>query len=143
MECNRTQNYNRKQTVAAKVKKLCGNLKDVTLSSKLALYRHELEVAHTKLLDMRKKAERSRINTLFFRNQRQISRDWKSKKPEIVNPPTIDNVRNVWADIWEKVSPININTDWYGKLEETYCIGATTKQYVITADQIIKPQDGT
>ena len=135
MECNRTHPFTRRQkAVAAKVKKLCGDLKDATLSSKLALHRHELKVTNTKLLDMRKKAERSRINTLFFRNQRQIFRDWKSKKPEILNPPTIDNVQSFWADIWEKVTPIHTNTEWYRKLEGAYCIGATTKQYVITED---------
>ena len=83
---------------------------------------------------MRTKAERSRINYQFLNNQKQVFRDWKGEKVEVVNPPTIDNTRKFWADIWEKVTPINTETDWYAKLKDTYCTNVSTKEYQINPE---------
>ena len=134
-ECIAKNSFTKKQKiVSANVKKLCGSLQKEKLSSKLALLKHDLLVCNTKLTDMRTKAERSRINTQFFKNQKQVFRDWKGEKVEVVNPPTIENARKFWADIWQKDTPINIETDWYRKLQDTYCTNASTKDYQIDPD---------
>ena len=72
MDCLKNNSFTKKQkAVSTKVKQLCGNLKNATLVSKLALLKHDLKVHSTKLTDMRKKAERSRINYQFAKNQKQ------------------------------------------------------------------------
>ena len=93
-----------------------------------------LLVCNTKLTDMRTKAERSRINAQFLKNQKQVFRDWKGEKVEVVNPPTIGNVRKFWADIWQKTTPINTETDWYRKLQDTYCNNVSTKDYQVNPE---------
>ena len=89
---------------------------------------------NTKLKDDRKKAERPRINSRFSTNQKQVFRNWRSKNTEIKNPPSIGNIKTFWANIWEKETPINLNTDWHEHLKDSYASNVTSKNYVITND---------
>ena len=75
-DCLMKNSFTKKQRSVSKVvKKLCGSLQKESLSSKLALLKHDLLVCNTKLADMKTKAERSRINNQFLKNQKQVFRD--------------------------------------------------------------------
>ena len=133
--CQEQKQYTKKQkTLTRWVRKLCGNLEPSTLTSKLAVLTHNLKVKNTKLKDMRTKAERSRINFQFVNNQKQIYRTWKIKQIEITNPPSTENICSFWAGIWQKDVQVNLDTEWYRNLIETYCTNATTKQYKINKE---------
>ena len=125
---------NKQKNISNKGRKICGNLREISLQSKLASFKHDLRVCDTKLKDDRKKAERSRINSQFSTNQNQVFRNWRSKNTEIKNPPYIDNIKTFWANIWEKETPINLNTDWHDHLKDSYASNVTSKNYVITND---------
>ena len=103
LKCIENKQYTKKQkTVAAQVKRACGNLEPLTLNSKLAVLKHNLKVKNTKLKDMRTKAERSRINYQFVNNQKQVYRTWKSKQIEVTNPPSTESIKDFWSGIWQK-----------------------------------------
>ena len=75
LQCSNRNTMTKKQKeITTKIKNLCGNLKVVTLNSKLATLNHQLKVCTMKLQDNRKKAERSRINSLFNGNQKRVFR---------------------------------------------------------------------
>ena len=125
---------NKQKNISHKVRKICGNLRETSLQSKLALFKHDLRICNIKLNDDLKKAERSRINYQFLTNQKQVFRNWRSKGTEIKNPPTIDNIKTFWENIWGKETPINLNTEWYEQLKDSYASNVTNKNYVITND---------
>ena len=125
---------NKQKNISNKVRKICENLRETSLQSKLASFKHDLRICNTKLKDDRKKAERSRINSQFSTNQKQVFRNWRSKNTEIKNPPSIDNIKTFWANIWEKETPINLNTDWHEHLKDSYVSNVTSRNYVITND---------
>ena len=113
---------------------MCGNLRKDTLTSTIAKLKHKLTVLNTKLRDNKKKAERSRINSQFHENQKQVFQDWKGNKIELKNPPPVEKVTSFWSDIWGKETPINLQTEWYDDLHENYCANATGKSYTITEE---------
>ena len=125
---------NKQKNISNIVRKICGNLKKTSLQSKLSLLKHDLRICNTKLTDDLKKAERSRINYQFSTNQKQVFRNWRNKGTEIKDPPTIDNIKMFWADIWEKETPINLDSEWYDILKHSYATDVTNKNYEITND---------
>ena len=125
---------NKQKYISNKVRKICGNLRETSLQSKLASFKHDLRICNTKLKDDRRKAERSRINSQFSTNQKQVFRNWRCKYTEIKIPPSIDNIKTFWANIWEKETPIYLNTDWHEHLKDSYASNVTSKNYVITND---------
>ena len=125
---------NKQKNISNKVRKICGNLWETSLQSKLASFKHDLRICNTKLKDDRKKAERSRINSQFLTTQKQVFRNWRIKNTEIKNPPSIDNIKTFWLNIWEKETPINLNTDWHEHLKDSYASNVTSKNYVLTSD---------
>ena len=52
-------------------------------------------------------------------------------QPEIKDYPAIDELRDFWADKWEKETLINLETNWYRELEDSYCTKVLPKNYTI------------
>ena len=139
MNCNDNDILSKKQqTIKNKVKKMCKNLRKESLESTAASLKHQLKVCNTKLKDKKTKAERSRINTQFQDNQKQVFRNWKGSKVEVNNPPTVEGVKTFWSDIWGKETPVNLESDWHAELKETYCINVNGKDYTITKEVLLK-----
>ena len=80
------------------------------------------------------KANRSHINWQFNVNQKQVFRNWKGKQPEIKDHPAIDELQDFWADIWEKETLINLETNWYRELKDSYCTKVLPKNYTINKE---------
>ena len=131
---NRRELTSNQKKLHKQVKKLCGNLKQCTLTSKLAKLKHDLKARNLKLKDDITKAKRSSINHQFLTNQKAVYRNWKSKAIEIKNAPSPENIKNFWGNIWEKDTPTNLDTQWYRDLKTTYCTDVTSKNYVITRE---------
>ena len=120
--------------IAEKLKKLYRSLKPETLQSKLAILKHDLKVRTMKLRDDKKKSERSRINFQFKGNQKCVFRNWKGKKIEVTDPPAPESISNFWSGIWERETPVNLESQWYQKLKESYCSDVVVKKYQLTEE---------
>ena len=88
LEIHNSNLTNKQKNISNKVRKICGNLRETSLQSKLASFKHDLRICNTKLKDDLKNAERSQINYQISTNQKQVLRNWHSKKTEIKNPPS-------------------------------------------------------
>ena len=86
-------------TIKVKLKRWYGNTKRHTLLSKLLQLKHELKVTSESLPNRKKLTKRNSINSLFQRNQKQIFRNWKSKKITVEKEPTKDEIESFWSGI--------------------------------------------
>ena len=75
--------------------------------------------------------KRNSVNSLFQRNQKQIFRNWKSKKITVEKEPTEDEIEHFWSGIWNKPTTYNKDTQWLNTLEKEYCQGETSKDYIM------------
>ena len=116
-------------TIKAKLKRWYGNTKRHTLLSKLSQLKHELKVTIESLRNRKKLTKRNSINSLFQRNQKQIFRNWKSKK--ITVEKELTKIDSFWSGIWNKPTAYNKDAQWLNTLEKEYCKGATSKDYVM------------
>ena len=113
---------------------MCGNVRKDTLTASIAKLKHKLTVCNVKLKDNKKKAERSRINSQFYLNQKQVFRDWKGNKIEVKDPPSVEKVTSFWADIWGKETTVNLESEWYDDLRKNYCTDTKGKSYAISQE---------
>ena len=86
-------------TIKAKLKQWYGNTKWHTLLSKLLQLKHELKVTSESPRNRKKLAKCNSITSLFHRNQKQICRNWKSKKITVEEESTKDEIERFWSEI--------------------------------------------
>ena len=152
---SRTENIpltTNQRKIQVKLKRCYGNTKTETLTSRLVIFKHELHVTSTQMKRRQQISERERINKRFATNQKNVYRNWKSKQIKVKDPappppppppplPRKEEIETFWKDIWEKKTGFNENAEWLGKLEEGYCVDATSKHYEMTMDtfqQVLK-----
>ena len=128
--------------IQQQLKRKYGNLKTPTLTSKQCLLKHELLVESEKIKERKKIEERNSINKTFKTNQKVLYQNWKSKKIEVKDPPSLEEIQSFWKGIWSNDNkPYNENAQWLDKLKSTYCVDATIKEYEMTFDifqQVLK-----
>ena len=133
-----TQLTKHQLTIRSKLKRWYGNTKQHTLLSKLSQLKHDLKVTSESLRNKKKLAQRNSINSLFQHNQKQIFRNWKSKKITVEEEPTKDEIQCFWSGIWSKQTSYNKNASWLSTLEQEYCQGTTSKNYVMDCSKFEK-----
>ena len=105
-------------TIKAKLKRWDGNTKRHTLLSKLSQLKHELKLTSESLRNRKKLTKRNSINRLFQRNQKQIFRNWKSKKITVEKEPTKDEIERFWSGTLNKPTAYNKDAQWLKTLEK-------------------------
>ena len=131
---NNTTLTKKQLNVQSKLRRWYGNTRSSTLTSKSTELKHDLRVAASHMKHKMKIDERNRINRTFETNQKIIFRGWKSKKVDVTNPPTKEEITNFWSGIWCNEKHYNRNATWLNKLEDSYCPNIVGKDYEITTD---------
>ena len=121
-------------TIVKKLRKWFGKTNDVTLSSKLAILKHELKLTTENLRQRKTIMERNAINGRFQSNQKQVFRNWKSKKIEIKENPGKEEITGFWTNIWGKETTYNTNAAWLNQLETDYHPNPKLNDYNVTPE---------
>ena len=122
--------------MAARVKRLCGNLKKETLESRLSDLKHKLKVLNFQLKDEPTRSKRDRINQKFRTNQKDVFRSWQGNEITVSNPPNKTETTKFWSEVWQNHTQTKMDSPWYGTVEEAYCTQATQKEYKISINDI-------
>ena len=118
-------------TIRAKLKRWYGKAKQHALMSKLSHLKHELKVTRKSLRNRKKLTKRNSINSLLQINQKQIFRNWKSKKITVEKEQTKYEIERFWSGIWKKPTAYNKDAQWLKTVENEYCKGAAIKDYIM------------
>ena len=121
-------------TILKRLQKWFGKTNDVTLCSKLAIFKHEVKVASENLQRRKIIMQRNAINGKFQSSQKQVFRNWKSKHIEIKENPTKEEITEFWRNIWGKDSTYNTNAEWVKQLESDYLPNPKLSEYKVTPE---------
>ena len=120
-------------TILKRLQKWLGKTNDGTLSSKLAILKHELKVSSENLQRRKIIMQRNAINGKFQFNQKQVFRTWKCKQIQIKENPIKEEITELWTSIWGKESTFNTNAEWVKQLESDYHPNTKLTEYKVTS----------
>ena len=112
--CQRVKERKRKQMLKRY------NIRNPTdLTTAKEVLKQEIQAKAQRIRRFEKRAKFFRQNKIFKQDAKKFYRELGKKRIDVTEPPTLDEVEEFWANIWENDKTHNENAEWIKRLEDT------------------------